>query len=639
MIVTSFNGVPLLDYDGTGYECWISDGSGHALPNVQACLVERQGSWPMVSGLSRPGKRFTLFVYLIGADIADLEAGLLELFDPDDETPKRLVVTDDDGSRERYVMCLCESLQPAKDGRGFSERLFVATMVVDGDVKWRAVTEDSETWNITASGDTTVVTNGGDADALPVLTIEPTSAKPGAYAYRRWVPVRNRISTALWAYPYELTNGGLDTAALVTAGKVQADGDDFRVTVDGWEVGRWFGTGAYAFNQAATKVWVGLNLAAAKEFTLKTAIASTGDVDTIEVNEDISGMPSSGIVLIDNEAFTYTSKNNTNRTFNNVTRAAKGTSMAAHTAGADVFWIQHDIWILYGNAAATAPVVNDNYKPVFSLASSNTSWDYDEFGEDDGLRRGAWSASTYSGDLSKIYTANHIADADPWEEMGAWSMGDTIEEAVWKLYNPCRITAVNFQNGEKYAGHKEYWQASTGILSSADGSTWTLEYAIPAPSADATWEAWSRNEAIAGGGREYVAMKLRTELTAPLVNTMALEVADVTVTLDSTRTPTTEFVGSESGAYDLACTIENQATGDSLSLGYTMKVNQELELDTEAKTVILLDDGSNQFQALTLNGGARRDWLPLQPGNNTLEFTDVGTGDVTITIDWRKRWR
>ncbi len=644
MIVTSFGGINLLDYDGTGYECWISDGSGHALPGVQAYLVERQGYWPMVSGLSRPGKRFTLFVYLLGADIADLEAGLLELFDPDDETPKRLVVTDDDGSRERYVMCLCESLQPAKDGRGFSERLFVATMVVDGDVRWRAVTEDSETWNITASGDTKVVANGGDADAFPVLTIEPTSIKTGAYAYRRWVPVRNRINTALWSYPYELTDGGLDTAALVTAGKAQADGDDFRIMVDGSEVARWFGTGSYAFNQATTKVWVGLNLAAAKEFTLKTAIASTGDVDTIEVNEDISGMPSAGTVLIDNEAFTYTSKNNTARTFNNVTRAAKTTSMAGHTAGTDVFWIEHDIWILYGNAAATAPVINDNYKPIFRLDSSNTSWDYEAFGENDGLRRGAWSNSIYDSFFGRAYTSNHSTDADPWIEIGCRLTANPLSYAsenyvLWYLYHPCRITNMNFQNGEKYSLDVSHWQTDTGIVSSPDGSTWSLEYAIAAPAADDTWEAWSQNEAIAGGGRAYAGMKLWSRFSVGVQAMLTLECSDVTVTLDSTRTPTTEFIGSENGAYELACTIENQSTGDSVILECVMALNQELELDTEAKTVTLLDDGSNQFQALTLNGGARRDWLPLQPGNNTLEFTDVGTGNVTITIDWRKRWR
>jgi hypothetical protein len=578
-----------------------------------------------------------MMVYMIGADIADLEAGLLELLDPDDETPKRLVVTDDDGSRERYVMCLCESLQPARDGRGFSERLFVATMVVDGDVKWRAVTEDSETWNITASGDTKVVANGGEVDAFPVLTIEPTSAKTGAYAYRRWAPVRNRISTALWSYPYELTDGGLDTAALVTAGKAQADGDDFRVMVDGSEVARWFGTGSYAFNQATTKVWVELNLAAGQEFTLKTAIAAVGDVDTIEVNEAISGMPAAGIVLIENEAFVYTSKNNTDRTFNNVTRAAKGTSMAAHAAGEDVFWIQHDIWILYGNAAATAPVVDDNYKPIFRLDSSNTIWDYDEFGEDDGLRRGAWSRWSATGDLSLTYTADHHSDADPWEEMGFFSYLLYPETVVWKLYNPCRITAVNFQNGEGYI-ESQYGWPEMELVSSNDGSSWATEYTILQPSTEGSWEAWSRNESIAGGGRPYVGMMMGI-VPFGMLWYSALEVADVTVTLDSTRTPTTEFIGSESGAYELACTIKNQATGDSVSLGCILEVNQELELDTEAKTVILLDDGSNQFQALTLDGGARRDWLPLQPGSNTLEFTDVGTGDVTITIEWRKRWR
>jgi len=36
--------------------------------------------------------------------------------------------------------------------------------------------------------------------------------------------------------------------------------------------------------------------------------------------------------------------------------------------------------------------------------------------------------------------------------------------------------------------------------------------------------------------------------------------------------------------------------------------------------------------------GPRRHWLPLQPGNNTLEYTETGAVGLTITVEWEKRW-
>jgi hypothetical protein len=50
----------------------------------------------------------------------------------------------------------------------------------------------------------------------------------------------------------------------------------------------------------------------------------------------------------------------------------------------------------------------------------------------------------------------------------------------------------------------------------------------------------------------------------------------------------------------------------------------------------LLDD-SPQLSALELVGGARRNWLKLVPGSNTLSFMDTGTNGVTIDFDWEER--
>ena len=84
-------------------------------------------------------------------------------------------------------------------------------------------------------------------------------------------------------------------------------------------------------------------------------------------------------------------------------------------------------------------------------------------------------------------------------------------------------------------------------------------------------------------------------------------------------------------------TITNNTTGDVIEINFTMEQNETLEVETDLKTVIYDKDNSNQFNTLTLTGGARRDWLKLQPGSNTLQWDDVGTGNMTITVSYEER--
>ena len=115
-----------------------------------------------------------------------------------------------------------------------------------------------------------------------------------------------------------------------------------------------------------------------------------------------------------------------------------------------------------------------------------------------------------------------------------------------------------------------------------------------------------------------------------------VECGDVTLTLDSSTTPT-HSIGDEQGNYSLECTITNATTGDAIELGLPMALDQTLEMDTDEKTVTLLDGCSSQVQALTLVGGARRDWLRLVPGENELEFEDAGTEEMEILLLWDRR--
>ena len=612
--------------DGTNYNAYLDD-SAYGIPAVKPRLVEVQMYRPVLSAVSRPGR--DLYFEIRIADESNkhtLYTQLCQWFDPDDETSKKLLAEDAGGGNDRYVMALCKNLQELPHSAG---RRFMVTLSVDGDVYWRENTASTSSLSVTGTGDTVTVANNGDMKAFPKFTIEPTSAKTGAYAYKRWFPVRWNLDVAHSDYPYDICDDGFDTATLVTAGKMQSDGDDLRVWVDGVEVDRWLD----GINTATTKVFINLDFQAKQEVTLGTAIASSGSISTIDADGDISGFPSSGILVIDSEAFVYTGKSNNDQQFTGVTRAAKGTSMAAHTTSDTVWWVQHDISILYGNSGASAPSVDDDYKPAFDLSTStNTSWDYNEFGEGDGLRTAAWTQQVIETSPT-FYTANRETDADPWEEIGIiidQSAPGTLYRGAWMAYNPCGITNVNFQNGEKYSDELISFNAS--IEGSPDNSTWTWEDSIAAPSSVGTWESWSDNEATRSGVK-YV----RLEMEQYGYPDQAVEVADVTLTLDSSNTPTTT-IGGEQTNYSLACTITNNETGKSVSLSYSMALNEELEVDTNAKTVVDLEDDSNQFQALTVNGDARRDWLALETGNNELQYDETGVNGVTLSIEWKERF-
>jgi len=501
---------------------------------------------------------------------------------------------------------------------------------VDGDSRWRAEVEATDTWNITASGQTQPIDNLGEDDAYPVYTIKPTTNRTGGYAYRRWVPIEWLSANAGQKYPLAAT---LNTHVLVPPQdtKMQADGDDLRVVVDGVEVYRWLD----AMDSAATKVWFYTDFVGAPALTLKTTIAAGGAVASIELNEDISKLPDSGILLIGTEAFVYSSRSTIDRAVSGVERGAKGTTPAQHLATVSVYWIQHDVWIVYGNAAVSAPTIDNDYKPAFELDhSTNTSWVYETFGDTAGKRTGRWTpfgAISLCG-WGGVYTATQRTLATPYSVMGAWLWGQHGNSYGWELYNPCGITNAAWTNGWKR-------RATTGgafdflchLMNWVRGATWWSWMNSPAsPTLVNTWEAMSYSgAAFAVSNIICIALYFMPS---------DVEVGDVTVTLNNTETPVVT-VNSEQGNYSLACTITNTAPtpDEAITLQLVVDLNSEVEIDTYNRTVTWLLDGSRQFQALTVPT-TRRAWLRLLPGTNTLRFDDAGTGHVTLTTEFAERY-
>jgi len=693
--------------DGTNYEAGFTPGIEYGLPDVGANLVGRTQHWPVISGIDRSGRELRFIVRIKAVDTRTARDNLLLWFDPEDETPKALIIEDADGSNDRYVNAICTSLLPLTGDRAAVAEAFMVVLTIHGDVRWRAINSTSHEWTITATGDTDTVTNPGTDEAYPKLTIVPTAAKTGGSGvsyYRRFVAIRWKPSAEYLKYPLDVLDDSWDTASLIatatattlngalssgatsitltdassfpTSGmgyitdavngdeqvswtgkssntltgvtrgiggtsdvnhsngdafalsKMLANGDDLRVQVDGIEVDRWLD----GINTSTTKAWVNMDWTGSQAWTLAAGIGSGDTLSTVTVNEDITDAPSAGTFVVNSEAFNYTDKTNATKTFTGVTRAAHGTSAGTHAADATVWWAQHSVYLTYGDETASAPSQDDLYKPSFELDhSTNTSWVYEVFGSDDGKRTAPWIFDSVNGSPTK-YTGDRGANADPWTFVGCY-FDMWGQRGLWKVYNPCEVTNVNFQDGEKYASDLDHY-----YLSLRSGDPAAYEDQISDPSTADTWESWSKDQAI-NSGQVWAGFQLipwggyRPEGYA--------QIGDATVTLNSSNTPAITIAaeqGGTSSGYPLNCRITNQTTSKSIDLVFLTDVNGELEVDTDLRTVKDLGDNTSQFQALSLVDGIRKNWLKLSPGDNVLEYTETGAAGLTITLEFEARY-
>lgn len=174
---------------------------------------------------------------------------LKSYFDVTDNSPHNLIVKDiADSDRQWYLRGYPVEVKEQQAGLYFV-RFQLETPI------WQLVTAGTTTWSITASGQTQVVTALGNVPVPPVFTITPTVTKTGGLSKGIWIPVYNPMSSAFIA-PLEITDGGINTSALVGAGDMQADGDDFLVWKDGSFVDRWLN----GMNTATTRCWINVNL-------------------------------------------------------------------------------------------------------------------------------------------------------------------------------------------------------------------------------------------------------------------------------------------------------------------------------------------------------------------------------------------
>jgi hypothetical protein len=517
---------------------------------------------------------------------------------------------------------------------------------------WRAVEVDTaDTWTVTASGQKKEITVGGFDNTKLSVDITPTELPEVGYAYQNLYQLVNVPAVNYGVRPWCIT---LNTAALITAEKMQADCDDLRVVIGGKQVHRWIG----APNTTTTKVWFNLNIGPGYSLVLKTPVSDSGTITELAfsltvINQTIfKALPPSGLIYHGTEWFEYTSKNIISYKLQIKTRGALGTTQAAHSAGAVFKYIQTPIWIFYGNSAVSAPSTDDSTydydKPVFNLVDSdNTKWVYDAttvfYDPYHKNRPGSW---TYSGKVIGTVSNIYIIKGDEGSgdpalgiKAGSWISGGKPKagyvEFYWQLISPGGFYRVS-ATGRKYYYLK--WPATvypaTLQYCPLTGTYWSNVWSEAIPTVQSTWQSITQNNKTIA----LYAAKIRFGFVgsmAAVLNAIAyFEILTCTVEFYSTNLPAGTLLGEQSNVL-IDFILRNNTTGDAINLCFPVRVDKILSLDGE--NYIINYNGANALGALELDDQSRDVWIRLKAGVNELEVISDYIGELDFDLSWYAR--
>jgi hypothetical protein len=362
--VVSFDSVSLQTSD---LEAWFERGDGilDTFP-AQNVDVEVPGNWPQRVDVQYAGKAFPVHIRLKDTTSTKLLA-LQKLFAAG-QGVKLLRATDGAGTTLR-LSCESLGLLSTDNPVEFIARLWATKPLWENDTATTSA-------HLHCAGDSHVIplVNNGSAPAKPVITVKFNAAKTpaGGPAYFRHRCFPHSCANALKdpdgeGYP-TLVKSGLDTATLVTAGKMLANGNDLLVWVDGVKVDRWL----YGMNTANTSIWANIPWVARRMGTLVADMTASVPADggSIEFAGDISTWPAAGYfyTIAPYEFIYYTYR--IGKTVYGIKRAQKGTAATTHTVGDIVYVVEHDIRYTYGDAGAGTPPASTDLQPMIDLGVS-----------------------------------------------------------------------------------------------------------------------------------------------------------------------------------------------------------------------------------------------------------------------------
>jgi hypothetical protein len=661
----------------SGYTVEFKAVAGNALstPKLNPKFLSRIGNYPKLISVS--GKMRTVPIQVrptAESSPRTQRDAIAEVFDASDYTGslKTLIAQDADNSNKQWkldgVVIKFEWMDDIKQAN---------VVLAAPDPVWTSVTQTTDIWNITASGQTNAITPDGNAAVRPVIEIKPTGTRTGASTqYQRFVKITNPLGRrqrgAINIANAEASNG-LDTDALVTAGKLQADGDDLQVFVNGHRRNRWLQDP----NTTSTEIWNRYNLRRGITATLGTAIAGAGDITTIDFEDTpanrqaLERMPHRGQVLINSEYFKYRGKtirtgtNTAKLRLNNVKRDAFGSSQAAHSVADTITWIQNRIWLRYGDTGAVNQnsADADDLQPVMRHDSENDRHDFDNFTTEEGSRANEWeghikfrrpigATSTGAPNETTLYTgsAETNSDVPAWADPGTFlgfslrpvqEGGEYLRTRAalwWEYYHPAGIDSVTLTGRIWATDRANYWPRLQ-LLYSQNGIDWQIKATIAAPTANSTWENQLTTTAQAlSTNPRHIALVMRGIMPAGTTETRALaEFSDVLVSLVTANVPTVAIGAEQTSQYEFRNAIlKNDTTGESIAINdLVIGINETLVIDCETNEAYLKEDETNLRTYIDFDT-IRSRWIYMQ-GATTWSYTDSGTGNVTVTMKFYDR--
>ncbi len=633
--IKTFNGFSLNSggYESAGLEI-------HTPPAVSPAFIELVNTDPLIAGVfTRAARNLPVAIKLRGADRWALMQALKTALQPG--TRGNLVVTMQ--GVDYQLECVVQSLVP--DARTLSSWLAILQA---GSSMWRAVSAETDSWSVDADGDTKTISVGGCAPTVLNLEITPTVAPATGWLYQRLYQVVPPVGVAFGRRPMCIV---VDTAALVTAGKVQADCSDLRVYVGDSETPRWIADA----NTDHTHVWFNMQLGRGYKMVLKDAVASSGAVGELvfAVNANnkaaLAAIPTSGLLVHGTEWFLYGGKDLKRYKLAVTQRGALGTTLQGHNAGSEFFLIEQPVYLIYGNSEATDPTTDnadyDLEKPLFNLSSSdNGSWTWDAshpfYDEANPNRPGGWQAiKSALGPDSKTYLVKQNAESGDAAIGGlikAWIKAGKVqaENAAlsWIFTTAGGISSVSMA-GQKYRNTSS-WPSKAALEKSLNGKTWSSLWNESSPVNSNSWTAWTRNNQSISDRSPMVRLIFSGSLSAANNAAAAMEALSATIVFYSANLPSVTLL-SEVGNYPLTLTITNQTTGDALDILYPMQLNKALAISGEEHTAAV--DGVNAHAAVSPDDDSRDEWIRLAPGENILEASADVMGTLSIALSWYPR--
>lgn len=521
-------------------------------------------------------------------------------------------------------------------GRGFA-----AQLEASDDVRWRSVESVSTSWTLDASA-THVLTVAGDLETYPVIEIEPQSDK----AVQRWEYRRRFViewhSTVGGLHTIDVTGGGLDTAALLSAGKVINETNIGVLFMGTAFVRRDYGGN---FGSTGTTIWITANFTPTASCWLTFPASPTST--TLDVEDGLRLRPS-GFLKVGEEIISYDGR--TDKKIYNVVRGAYDTTADSYPAGTDLTEVYVG-YILYGpNAVTPTPLPGAvDRSPTIDLdQSTNTTWRYiNTKGFNLGPERPFGWGWTQWGATSGVvnYTAPSSAlggHSDlqllPWTAMGL--RPGEAEFASFSSRYAVPIGSVRVKGRRmvaaspaRYPGSPKLW-----VLDDAYGqqaTAWDAGSGAAPPPPNATFDV---TYDVSNSGWDYAATsptRLRWAFAGN--NHVQADITEALVTFTALAVPTVTM-GDEETDYDLDMTITNQTTGEGVSAVFpNMAPFETLVIDSEAQAVTYTGDGSNRYDVVRRDAPRTR-FLRLVPGDNLLRFEEDGMGDMQVTVRYTPRW-